>query len=721
MQIHELNNFAGTPGADNFLAIDNGSDTGKISGEALLKGPNDRIDNLITNVLPDSVETIFTDPTGAVGTVTLSKDVSNFNFLDLYFKESSYHNGGIRVPVSHFPVDIAIPSEARNDNEIYITRARISVSGTTMTIQYRLWSWSGSASDPARVETATWVSGLSRVDGIKISSNTSAELTDIRIGYDGITYPSAGDAVRKNDEKLDEKIAAVNDDLSVVIQKEYKDITDSITWTVNGYYNGGYTDGEPQFPDEAKTAFLDVEEGETYRFSGRAQYNQKIISLYEAGEALPVVKYAPTSADVTYTDEVVLIPNGVVKMGISYFREAALQILKLEKLESTRIPIDASDMSIFEYDEPTNLYNYKEAIDGGYINPNNGAIVANSGASYCYTPITAGSYVLHVTRNLFGSAASRIPYYDSNKSYLGYIQGSFITSGSTDAEIVSITVPLNAKYIGITQRPWRKRRAMLVKGSTMPSSYYVYFDPYTAMEDAEKIKVKNVKGAVNNPLFRKTIAFDGDSIGAGVSAQDNKSGWAGRIGDENEMNWKNYSVGGGTISNNHSHCILNSIDVIFTEMPTIDYYIFDGGTNDADILGMSGIGVLTENDFSGSYDTATFTGAFETLLYKALSYYPTTKIGYIVAQKMGKTNNANYAKRKAYFDRAVEICEKWGIPYIDLWNGSPLNPNLESMYDSSLDDIGNINAHKMYTDGQHLTPTGYDAITPKIEAWIRTL
>ena len=35
------------------------------------------------------------------------------------------------------------------------------------------------------------------------------------------------------------------------------------------------------------------------------------------------------------------------------------------------------------------------------------------------------------------------------------------------------------------------------------------------------------------------------------------------------------------------------------------------------------------------------------------------------------------------FDEAVKICLKWGIPYIDLWNGCYLNPKLSSMYDSS--------------------------------------
>lgn len=46
MQIHELNNFSGTPGDIDFLATDNGTDTSKISAKNLLKGPNDKITDL---------------------------------------------------------------------------------------------------------------------------------------------------------------------------------------------------------------------------------------------------------------------------------------------------------------------------------------------------------------------------------------------------------------------------------------------------------------------------------------------------------------------------------------------------------------------------------------------------------------------------------------------------------------------------------------------------
>jgi hypothetical protein len=82
--------------------------------------------------------------------------------------------------------------------------------------------------------------------------------------------------------------------------------------------------------------------------------------------------------------------------------------------------------------------------------------------------------------------------------------------------------------------------------------------------------------------------------------------------------------------------------------------------------------------------------------------------------------SANHVHRR-FFDRAVEICQKWGIPVIDLWNGCPLNPKLTVYYDSSIPKLESNAAGKYYTDGQHLTITGYKFIYPLIEAWMRNL
>jgi hypothetical protein len=155
----------------------------------------------------------------------------------------------------------------------------------------------------------------------------------------------------------------------------------------------------------------------------------------------------------------------------------------------------------------------------------------------------------------------------------------------------------------------------------------------------------------------------------------------------------------------------------------LNYLILEGGTNDADLLRDTPerIGSFTPSDYSGNYDDTTFCGAVESLFYKAINYYPTAKIGFIIAPKMGVGDTYEIRSRRKFFLMIIEMCKKWGIPYLDLWDGSPLNPNLKVYYDQDLSQEENIATGKAYVDGQHLTKVGYDVISSTIDAWIKTL
>lgn len=58
MQIHELNDFTGTLGSGAYLAIDDGTDTGKISSQGLLAATEARIDNIIAGLAPSAEEIV---------------------------------------------------------------------------------------------------------------------------------------------------------------------------------------------------------------------------------------------------------------------------------------------------------------------------------------------------------------------------------------------------------------------------------------------------------------------------------------------------------------------------------------------------------------------------------------------------------------------------------------------------------------------------------------
>ena len=238
---------------------------------------------------------------------------------------------------------------------------------------------------------------------------------------------------------------------------------------------------------------------------------------------------------------------------------------------------------------------------------------------------------------------------------------------------------------------------------------------------------------MENHLKGKVIIFDGDSICHATSeCSETNRGWASRVGERFEMKWHNLGISGGTVTAEMfyeggwpRHWVSRNIDKIREEFPVVDYLIFEGGTNDSDLLGKDSerFGSLDPADFSGNYDDSTYTGALEMLFFKAMSYYPYAKIGYIVTPKMGiySYGYGPECRRRLYFLRAIEVCKKWGVPYIDLWETAQINPALKCYYDPDLDREANTAAKKAYTDGQHLTALGYDMISNSIGEWIKGL
>mgnify|MGYP003293332920 CR=1 FL=1 len=234
--------------------------------------------------------------------------------------------------------------------------------------------------------------------------------------------------------------------------------------------------------------------------------------------------------------------------------------------------------------------------------------------------------------------------------------------------------------------------------------------------------MKNFKG--------KTIVFEGDSICEACA--DEFRGWAGRVGDALGMTWYNCGVSGATVTaelfyanGDPRHWVCRSVDEIKEKYGKVDYIIFEGGTNDADNLGIGSerTGTLDEDDFSGNYDDSTFIGAMESMFYRSLMTFPETKIGFIIAQKMNCPTDADgkYFKRRHYFKIAEQVCKKWGVPCLNLWDNSQINPSLPSYYDPSLDREGNLAAGKVYLDGQHLSPLGYAMISGQILSFVESL
>lgn len=349
-----------------------------------------------------------------------------------------------------------------------------------------------------------------------------------------------------------------------------------------------------------------------------------------------------------------------------------------------------------------------------YHGTSNISLVDNPDSFYAYVPLRgAGTYYTVLRVALWGETiAKKVPICKEDNTFLQFATGTLTPIDSANSYLeFTVTDGMVANgaavyaFSGTTNESYsyNHNTVMIVKDRDYPSEYIRYGYIEVPTSNAKK---------KSNPLCGKVAVFLGDSICAATTVEGEyyNYGWAGMIGEANQMSWTNYGKNGGTIAHrgSDSTCIANIADKAITEHPAADYVIFEGGCNDADIMREAGLGSIS-SDYA-TFDTTTFTGAFEALVLKLITAYPYAKIGYIIPPKMYARNDytANTHLHRLYFNRAIEVCEKWGIAVIDLWRGSSLNPKL-------------ANSSLFYTDGQHLTLAGYEKIVPMIEAWMGDL
>lgn len=360
-----------------------------------------------------------------------------------------------------------------------------------------------------------------------------------------------------------------------------------------------------------------------------------------------------------------------------------------------------------------NLFDQNGDLKHGYFSGS--SFTANESYRMTAPIIVEAGVVYRYPQSTSLGATVTVPFVDASGTFLGTK-----TTGSCSDGVATFT-PATDGYVSIN-----------IGLATEVGMFYVYKNSdYTAdIEPYGRELNENVlpeKSFHNAKLNGKTILYDGDSICYGQGDIVKGYGYAQRVGSESNMRWKNFAASGATITPiaGVTHVLSTYIDTIFATFTETDYLILEGGTNDADRLGAGGLGIVSD-DYSGTYDTTTFSGALETLFYKALSYYPTAKIGYIVAPKMGTWDSGSSSMilpsiRKQFFDRAVEICEKWGVSYLNLWDNFTMNPCLLSYYDHSKTAQQNYDDGLMYADGQHPNGHGYDYMYPIIASWINSL
>lgn len=235
----------------------------------------------------------------------------------------------------------------------------------------------------------------------------------------------------------------------------------------------------------------------------------------------------------------------------------------------------------------------------------------------------------------------------------------------------------------------------------------------------------------DSPLEGINVGFYGDSICAAKvdngTATEYVKGWAGRIGVTNKMIWANHGVGGASVSN------IRGTNTIIAQLKNIhktkeEMVILHGGTNDA--WDGAPIGTMTEGfGPSDSYDVNTFAGGLEQALAYVKEKKPNAIVGYIINFKFVNANkgattqipNPNGGKPTTayllnnmdeYVEMTKKICDKWGVPYLDLHGDDELTAKLHPK-----DSKGQYMTTYVH-DFIHPSPAGYDIIYPYIEEFM---
>lgn len=196
---------------------------------------------------------------------------------------------------------------------------------------------------------------------------------------------------------------------------------------------------------------------------------------------------------------------------------------------------------------------------------------------------------------------------------------------------------------------------------------------------------------------KKILAF-GDSIMRGDG--NYKAGIPELISKKYFMDVKNYSLGGATFgfAEDKSH-ISNQIVTALSDYETGDIILVNGGTND--ILKDNMGSISDKDDYAyGRNGRDTFASGMEYAIGFLKDNYTDIPMIYISAHNM---DFATEEKEIEYNAVAIDICKKWDMPYVDIFNISGFNCEDEKTCDTYTADIKG----KGHGDSIHPNRRGY--------------
>jgi lysophospholipase L1-like esterase len=193
----------------------------------------------------------------------------------------------------------------------------------------------------------------------------------------------------------------------------------------------------------------------------------------------------------------------------------------------------------------------------------------------------------------------------------------------------------------------------------------------TGVQSIDNFRLVRPDYAANGALAGSSAYAFGDSI---VYGHQYPRGFVNFVAEREAMVLTKYARNGATIGPS-SNQIVTQVRSAASQSP--DYVIFNGGTNDADLIynHRYEIGTMADGFDPSRFDNATYAGSLETTISTMRTRWPAARIVYVAVHKLGSRDwNTQLAIRSV----TLQICAKWGVAVADVFGATAFDTRIDA-------------------------------------------